>query len=94
MEIQQDISARRNQNLVGTKQTVLIDTWQPDQGYYIGRTYRDAPEIDNDVIVRSDTFEPQLIGNFFDVKIDDASEYELYANLFVSGNKKKMGKKI
>jgi ribosomal protein S12 methylthiotransferase len=91
MEIQQQISLERNQSLTGTNQTVLIDSWQKNEGYYVGRTWRDAPEIDNEVVVRSDTFDPNRIGSFFEVIIDDVTEYELYGRFNVLENNKCAG---
>jgi ribosomal protein S12 methylthiotransferase len=55
-----------------------------EDGMFIGRTERDAPEIDNEVFVNS----PRLlsVGEFVDVDIEDATEYDLYGRLHVEGN--------
>jgi ribosomal protein S12 methylthiotransferase len=83
MMIQRRIALQKNERLLGTVQQVLIDTWHADQGYYSGRTYRDAPEIDNEVVIRQPENQPDLCGTFQRVSIDDASEYELYGSLVV-----------
>jgi ribosomal protein S12 methylthiotransferase len=75
MEIQKMISEQHNESLVGTTMKVLIDAQENE--YFIGRTEWDAPEIDQEVIVRSG----QLlnVGAFHSVTITDATEYDLIA---------------
>jgi len=72
MMLQQDINLKKNEMLVGKTEKVLIDRVS-DDGISFGRTYRDAPEVDN--FVRIDGKLP--IGEFIDVKITDAFEYDL-----------------
>ena len=72
MLLQQEISLQKNKNLIGNKEKVLIDL-HTDDNMSIGRTYRDAPEVDNSVRV-----EGKLpIGEFVDVQITEASEYDV-----------------
>ena len=78
MEIQQNISLELNEELIGSKQQVLIDSYDENNKYYSGRTYRDTPEIDNEVIIKSTKIDENILGNFITVKIEDASEFELY----------------
>jgi len=77
MELQQEISERKNAALVGTTQRVLLDRVEGDR--LVGRTERDAPEIDNEVFVTSDG--PLRAGEFCSVRIDDATEYDLYGSV-------------
>ena len=49
MEIQKDISHAKNQSLIGTEQNIIIDGIEGD--FYIGRTERDAPEVDGEVLI-------------------------------------------
>ena len=77
MELQQEISERKNAALVGTTQRVLLDRVEGDR--LVGRTERDAPEIDNEVFVTSDS--PLRAGEFCSVRIDDATEYDLYGSV-------------
>jgi ribosomal protein S12 methylthiotransferase len=77
MELQLRISKEKNARLVGTTQKVLIDRIEGDR--YVGRTERDAPEIDNEVYVRS-RHELQ-VGDFVTVDIQDTSEYDLYGTI-------------
>ena len=72
MMLQQGINLRKNEALIGSRERVLIDFHSEDDTS-IGRTYRDAPEIDNSV--RIDGKLP--IGDFVDVKITQASEYDM-----------------
>jgi ribosomal protein S12 methylthiotransferase len=84
MSLQCDISEEKNREHVATIQTVLIDSYDEVQKYYVGRTYRDAPEIDNEVIICDHHYQPALIGTFRNVKILEASEYELYGKFIVT----------
>lgn len=75
MQIQQGISLERNLERIGQTVEVLID--RTEEGVYVGRTMHDAPEIDNEVMVRSARrLEP---GQFVHARITDAVEYDLYA---------------
>jgi len=75
MEIQREISLSKNLSKVGRAFRVLIDTKETD--HYVARTVFDAPEIDNEVILQSNGDLP--VGTFLEVKITDATEYDLYA---------------
>ena len=72
MMLQQDINLKKNQALIGRTEKVLIDL-HSEQGISIGRTYRDAPQVDNSVRING----ALPIGEFIDVKITHASEYDL-----------------
>ena len=80
MEIQQSISLEKNQEKIGQHTTILIDEVDWAAFTAAGRTAGDSPEIDNEVIIES--LDRALhVGEFADVEIIDASEYELYAKL-------------
>lgn len=72
MEIQQDISHRLNEKMVGSIQKVLID--RIENGNSIGRTQYDSPEVDNEVIIQNKRLTP---GEFVDVLITEAYPFEL-----------------
>jgi len=77
MELQQGISLEKNLSRIGKKMSVLIDFYDGDS--YIGRTQYDSPEIDNEVVVNSQT---KLIpGTFYQVKIVDADAYTLFGSI-------------
>ena len=77
MEMQQSISLKRNQAQVGRTLDVLIEGH--GDGLTLGRTYRDAPEIDGLVIVEGTA----PIGEFVPVKIDGALTYDLTGHVQV-----------
>ena len=72
MLLQQGINLEKNITRVGTKERVLIDMHTED-GTSVGRSYRDAPEVDN--FIRIDETLP--IGEFVDVKIMEAFDYDV-----------------
>ena len=71
MEKQQQISLERNKAFVGHSLDVLLEGL--GQGISIGRSYRDAPEIDGLVLVKGETPTGQIIP----VRIDEAMAYDL-----------------
>lgn len=75
MELQQEISYEKNQQMIETTQKVLIEGYLVDDDVYVGRTYRDAPGVDGIVFV-SAPYE-LISGSFVDVKITEANEYDL-----------------
>lgn len=83
MQIQKDISLKKNSGLIDTIQIIMIDSYDPEGEVYVGRSYRDAPEIDNEIIVSGMPFDIRKIGRIFPVEINDYSEYELYGNFRV-----------
>lgn len=75
MELQQEISYEKNQQMIRSTQKVLIEGYLVDDDVYVGRTYRDAPGVDGIVFV-SAPYE-LISGSFVDVKITEANEYDL-----------------
>lgn len=78
MELQREISDELNQEKIGKTMRVLID--RKESGYFVGRSEFDSPEVDNEVLIeaKGDTY--LRIGDFAEVEIIDATEYDLYAN--------------
>ncbi|BAZ92465.1 2-methylthioadenine synthetase [Thiohalobacter thiocyanaticus] len=76
MEVQGEISAARLQAKIGRELRVLVD--EVDQEGAIARSAADAPEIDGLVFVDTTDARP---GEFLDVRITDASEHDLWAEL-------------
>jgi ribosomal protein S12 methylthiotransferase len=77
MAVQQEISLEKNQEKLGQTFKVLVD--KKEAGRYLGRTEFDSVEVDNEVIITSDT---KLIpGNFYQVKITKAYDYDLEGEL-------------
>ena len=73
MAQQVDISFEINRAKIGKTFATIID--RHEDGVYYGRTEADSPEVDNEVIVRTEKL--LSIGGFYDVKITDAMEYDL-----------------
>jgi len=74
MIMQQEISLNKNEAMIGKEIEVIIDMLAED-GTGIGRSYMDAPEIDNAILVRNDG--SVEAGDVVRVKITDCSEYDL-----------------
>lgn len=75
MKLQQKISYQKNQELIGTTLTVLIEGYLYEEDIYIGRSQKDAPKVDGCVFVKSE--EEILSGTFAEAVITQASEYDL-----------------
>lgn len=77
MRIQMDISFNKNEAMVGNVYDVLID--DIEEGVCYGRTQYDAPEIDNAVIINTES--NIEVGDFVKVKIVDAYDYDLIGEI-------------
>lgn len=77
MELQAKISYENNQNLVGKELSVIIDEIEDKIAY--GRTEKDAPEVDNLVIVHTNKKLEQ--GEFYKVEVVDALEFDLIGQI-------------
>ena len=77
MAMQQDISMELNQNKIGNTYKVLFD--RKEGGHFIGRTQYDSPEVDNEVLIPASQF--VRLGDFANVKINRAEEFDLYGDL-------------
>jgi ribosomal protein S12 methylthiotransferase len=76
MAIQQEVSMNLNSQKVGKEFKVLID--RKEGNFFIGRTEFDSPDVDNEVLIdAAKHFVRQ--GDFVQVKIYEASDYDLYA---------------
>ncbi|MGN6265915.1 MAG: 30S ribosomal protein S12 methylthiotransferase RimO [Ginsengibacter sp.] len=73
MEVQQEISYRKNEEKVGRTFKVIVD--KKEAGKYLGRTEFDSVEVDNEVIINSE--KKLLAGDFVNVKITKAYDYDL-----------------
>ena len=77
MDIQKQISHDANQELIGKRVRAMVE--QEINGEYQCRTEKDAPEVDNELYVRSDT--PLKMGDMIWVEIDDAAEFDLFGHI-------------
>jgi len=81
MEMQQDISFRKNLDKIGKDYKVLIDRKEGE--YFVGRTQFDSPEVDNEVLINAqDNY--LRIGDFAQIQIKNAEAFDLYGDLVKS----------
>ena len=78
MSIQQGISAELSAAKIGQVMRVIIDRKEGD--YYVGRTEYDSPEVDPEVLIK-DEGQRLRTGSFHKVKIVDADDFDLYAQI-------------
>ncbi len=78
MEVQRDISNELNNNRIGDLYKVIIDRKEGD--YYVGRTEFDSPEVDNEVIIKSEK-KRLKVGNFYTVRIKSADDFDLIGDI-------------
>ncbi len=78
MEIQKEISLKKNISRIGSNLRVIFDRKEGD--YFIGRSEGDSPEVDNEVLIEAKGNYIR-IGDFATVLINDANEYDLFGEL-------------
>ena len=79
MELQQEIAFDNAQDMVGRAVLVMIEGKVADENAYVGRTYRDAPNVDGLIFINTD--EELLSGDFARVKVTGAIDYDLIGEL-------------
>jgi len=77
LALQEEISMERNQEKIDKTFKVLIDRYE--DGTYYGRSEYDSPEVDNEVII--ETNDKLTIGDFYQVKIDEAAPFDLFGHI-------------
>ena len=75
MRVQQNISAELEAEKVGSVMRVIIDRQEGD--WYVGRTEFCSPEVDPEVLISAE--EKLTIGAFYDCRVTDSEEFDLYA---------------
>lgn len=79
MELQQEISFDKAEDMIGREVLVMIEGKVADENAYVGRTYRDAPNVDGLIFINTDV---ELIsGDFAKVKVTGALDYDLIGEL-------------
>ena len=79
MELQQDIAFDLAEDMIGQEVLVLIEGKVADENAYVGRTYKDAPNVDGLIFVNTD--EELMSGDFARVKVTGALEYDLIGEI-------------
>jgi ribosomal protein S12 methylthiotransferase len=77
MALQQGISEELNQAKIGKTFKVMVD--RKESGFFVGRTEHDSPEVDNEVLIPAAQYARQ--GDFVQVKINKAEEFDLYGDI-------------
>ena len=79
MKLQNEISTELQEEMIGKELEVLVETKTFDNKYYVGRSYREVPEIDG--IIYIEMIDKALEGKFVKVEITDATEYDLIGKI-------------
>ena len=79
MELQQEIAFEAAENMVGKEMLVMIEGKVADENVYVGRTYKDAPNIDGLIFV--ETGVELVSGDFAKVRVTGALEYDLIGGI-------------
>lgn len=79
MELQQEIVFEQAESMIGREVLVMIEGKVADENAYVGRTYRDAPNVDGLIFVNTE--EELMSGDFAKVRVTGAAEYDLIGEL-------------
>ena len=79
MELQQEIAFDNAERMVGREVLVMIEGKVADENAYVGRTYRDAPNVDGLIFVNTE--EELMSGDFARVNVSGAVDYDLIGGL-------------
>lgn len=79
MELQQDIVFEQTERMIGREIVVMIEGKVADENAYVGRTYKDAPNVDGLIFVNAE--QELMSGDFVKVKVTGAVEYDLIGEM-------------
>ena len=79
MELQQEIAFEKAEDMKGRVLEVMIEGKVADENAFVGRTYKDAPNVDGLIFVNADV--PLMSGDFCRVRVTGALEYDLIGEL-------------
>ncbi|MBQ6812777.1 MAG: 30S ribosomal protein S12 methylthiotransferase RimO [Agathobacter sp.] len=79
MELQEEVIFDKNETLIGMSTYAFIEGKVADENAYIGRTYRDAPNVDGYIFINTD--EELMTGDIVKVKVTGAYEYDLIGEI-------------
>lgn len=79
MTLQEQISAELEEEKIGKVYKAIVDRKEGD--YYIARDEFSSPEVDPEILIQADEKMPLEIGEFYNVKVTDAEEYDVYASV-------------
>ena len=79
MELQQEIAFELAEEMIGKEVLVMIEGKVADENAYVGRTYKDAPNVDGLIFVECD--EELMSGDFARVRVTGALDYDLIGEI-------------
>lgn len=79
MKLQQEVIEEKQKDLIGKELEVLVETKTFDNNYYVGRSYREVPDIDG--LIYIEMIEKELQGKFVKCKIEEVQGYDLIAKI-------------
>lgn len=79
MELQQEIAFSKAEEMIGKEVLVMIEGKVADENAYVGRTYKDAPNVDGLIFVNTE--EELMTGDFVAVKVTGSYEYDLIGEI-------------
>ena len=79
MELQQEIAFELAEEMIGKEILVMIEGKVADENAYVGRTYKDAPNVDGFIFIQTD--EELITGDFVPVKVTGSYEYDLIGEI-------------
>jgi ribosomal protein S12 methylthiotransferase RimO len=79
MELQQEIAFDQAEEMIGREVLVMIEGKVADEDAYVGRTYRDAPNVDGLIFIHTE--EELMSGDFAKVRVTQALEYDLIGEM-------------
>lgn len=87
MTLQREISFDFNRSRVGSVEEVIVDSWSEKDGILVCRSEFESPEVDGEILVEynpavmGDADPAEMVGRFMKVRITNADEYDLIANV-------------
>ena len=81
MELQQEIAFEQAENMVGKTVEAMIEGSVPEEGIYVARTYKDAPNVDGFLFLQADGAGSLMSGDFVRAKITGSNEYDLIGEI-------------
>ena len=79
MQLQQEIAFDKADAMIGQKLLVMVEGRVADENAYVGRTYKDAPNVDGFIFIQTD--EELMTGDYVPVKVTGSYEYDLIGEI-------------
>ena len=79
MELQEEVIFDKNASMTGTELYAFIEGKVVDENAYVGRTYRDAPNVDGYIFINTD--QELMTGDIVKVRVTGAYEYDLIGEI-------------